>query len=561
MQNKDKYHAVLIKISYEYLNLNFVFFHCIIDKGSQPQKYYMQGRVYMRRSVGKIYIKKEKKWNVICTLVVLCIMAVVIAILELIPGGSPELGYSDMNGMGRSFLYPFVFTDSRNDLYILKDDMSVTAIDDGVTSPLHDPGNDQIYYVKNRTLYEYSIKSNDRVALNENTAEFSLLGNRRAVVCRGETGDLALYMFRGNQTKPLAKSGQNENTQNPMYAVSDEGVLFSNGNSLIYSDYLGRTTTITEELNTSRKFYISDDGELICYYVNEIMHICELDGSVIYSGDNVQPVLYQQTPVFVIPSTLELESGDGIPFKYFLKDINTVSGRTSSLQSGNYTVGTLQYFTGSALETVSKNVYRVIYYSKNDNFLLFSVLDGNEMDIYMTTDGNKPIKQIRCGAADSFIFDDRTNYLYYQDQSGELYRYDVYDVDCKTVKVASGTGNIYDYYNRPFIAYEDAAQNEIYLVYKDKIERMDSNTEMRLYGRSNDIYLLCRQNADGNMTMDYVKENRLTRIANNVGTSVFFDRDLESVIYSENDVLYVWNSNQILQIGQYRNIRAADIVK
>lgn len=515
----------------------------------------------MRRSVGKTYIKKERKWNIICTLAVLCIMAVVIAILELLPGGSPELGYSDMNGIGRSFMYPFVFTNAGNDLYILKDDMSVTAIDDGVSLPLHDPVNDEVYYVKNSVLYEYSVKANNRVVLNENTVEYSLLGNRRAIVCSGESGELTLYMFKGNQTKLLAAPASEDGSQSPVYAVSDEGVLYSSGNSLMYSDYLGRITIITDELNTSRKFYISDDGELICYYVNDVMYISELDGSVKHSASNVQPILYHRPPVFVMPTTHESESGDGIPFRYFLRDISTVSAQASPASANNYTVGTLQYFTGTTLKTVAENVYRVIYYSKDDDFLLYSVLDGEEMDIYMTTDGKKPVKQIRCGSTDNFIFDDRTNYLYYQNPDGELYRYDIYDVKCKTVKVAGGTGNVFDYYNRPFIAYEDAKRDEIYLVLKDKIERMDLNTEMRLYGRSNDVYLLCRQNADGNMTMDHVSENKLTRIANNADTSVFFDRDIESVIYSENGVLYVWRGGQTSKIGEYSNIKAADIVK
>lgn len=55
----------------------------------------------MRRK--KQYIKKEKKWNVIFTLITIVIVMIVIAIIELLPGRVPELGYSDMNGVGRSF--------------------------------------------------------------------------------------------------------------------------------------------------------------------------------------------------------------------------------------------------------------------------------------------------------------------------------------------------------------------------------------------------------------------------------------------------------------------------
>ena len=62
----------------------------------------------MHRNNGKKYIKKEKKWNVIITLLTIVIVMVVIAVIELLPSRVPELGYSDMNGVGRTFLYPFV---------------------------------------------------------------------------------------------------------------------------------------------------------------------------------------------------------------------------------------------------------------------------------------------------------------------------------------------------------------------------------------------------------------------------------------------------------------------
>ena len=106
----------------------------------------------MRRNIGKTYIKKEKKWNLIITLITIAVVAVVIAVIELLPGSAPELGYSDMNGVGRSFMYPFVFLDSNSNLYLMKEDCTVTAIDDAVAAPVHDSVNDQIYYLRNNIL-------------------------------------------------------------------------------------------------------------------------------------------------------------------------------------------------------------------------------------------------------------------------------------------------------------------------------------------------------------------------------------------------------------------------
>lgn len=511
----------------------------------------------MHRNIGKTYIIKEKKWNVIFTLITIVIVMIVIAILELLPGRVPELGYSDMNGVGRSFLYPFVFLDGQNNLYLMQEDNAVVNIDDNVTNPVHDSANGKIYYIKNNILYEYSLKSNSRIILNENTAEYSLMGNRRAIVCTSSQNKIQLYMFKGDQAKLLTETDQETAAA---YAVSAEGVLFSDGNKLLYSDYIGRTRVITENLNTAKKFYISEDGSRICYYENDMLYIADTKGAVIEKIVNGQPVLFQNEPLLVLPSTNERDSNGGIPFKYFLSDISLVYHPENN-NAAEYTAGSLQYFDGSELKKIAANVYKVIYYSTEDDFLLYSVLNGNRMELYMTAKGKAPVKQISCGINDKFIFDDRTNYLYYQEEDGTLYRYDIYDVKLKVAKIAENTSNIYDYYNKSFVAYDDALRDETYLVLKDKIERIDSNFEKRLYGRSNDIYLLCRQNPDGFMTLDYVVEDKLTRIANNAGTNFFFDRDMEYVVYNEKGNLYVWHNGEISCAGEYQDIKAVDIIK
>ena len=141
-----------------------------------------------------------------------------------------------------------------------------------------------------------------------------------------------------------------------------------------------------------------------------------------------------------------------------------------------------------------------------------------------------------------------------------MWRYDIYDVDCKKVKIAEDVGNVYDYYGKPFVAYTDKEQQFVYLVLKDQIVRMEANLDVRLYGRNHDVYLLCRQNANGLMTLDYVFEDRLTRIANNVGSNIFFDKDLGYVIYNENQKMYLWHNGNIVDIGEYEAVKAVDII-
>lgn len=144
------------------------------------------------------------------------------------------------------------------------------------------PRTARFYYLKNNVLHEYSLKTNSRIVLNENIAGYSLMGNRRAIVCTDLSNEILLYMFKGNQTKRLSESGDGQSAAS--YTVSAEGVLFADGRKLVYSDYMGRTHIITENLNTAKRFYLSDDGSRICYFENDNMYIAGIDGEPIQKG-------------------------------------------------------------------------------------------------------------------------------------------------------------------------------------------------------------------------------------------------------------------------------------
>jgi hypothetical protein len=507
------------------------------------------------RKIGKTYIKKEKKLSFLITLITLVVVGMVIAVIELLPGDVPELGYSEQNGLGRSFMYPFVFTDGHDQLFIMKEDNSVVTVDNNVSYSLHDSAYEKVYYIRNTMIYEYSIKTNDRVALCDNAKEFSLLGNRRGIVYTDTSNRLLLYLFKGEENVLLSTEG---NTELPYYVVSDEGVVFADGQTLKYCDYFGESKVITENLNTLKKFYISSDNEYICYYEENTLILSRSNAKQIKKLENGQMILCQEETALMYPTTNELKDNDGVPFNYFLSNIEQVD--TNSNKSGTYKTGVLQYFNGNKFTEIATDIYKVIYYSQEDNFLLYTVLNGDKMDVYMTSKGGTPKKHISCDINNIFLFDNRTNYLYYRDAEGMLWRYDIYDTKHKTVKLAEDISNIYDYYNKPFVAYTDKEQQHVYLILKDKIERTDADYDIRLYGRSHETYLLCRRNSNGLMTLDYVFEDRLTRIANNVGLNVYFDRDLEYAVYNENSKMYIWHNGEIICIGDYEAVKAVDII-
>jgi len=145
-----------------------------------------------------------------------------------------------------------------------KDDQQAsqpTAENEGsADSVVHDSADDRIYYLKNNILYEYSIKENNRFSLCKNVSEFSILGNKRGIICKDELGRIIMYMFKGKEIKVLSQEPYAEAS----YAVSQEGVLYSNGNKLYYCNYLGKIYTISENFNSSKPFYISENNGL-CY--------------------------------------------------------------------------------------------------------------------------------------------------------------------------------------------------------------------------------------------------------------------------------------------------------
>lgn len=506
----------------------------------------------MKRTVGKTYIRRERKWNFIITAAVLVAVAVTVAIVELLPWNAHELGYSDLNGVGRTFLYPFTFTDAQNNLYLLNEKNKVLSIDSSVSEPIHDSENNKIYYIKNNTLYEYNIKTNDRVDISYNVVKFKLIGNRRAIVCSDINDNIFMYMFKGEKTVVLSEASDDLASS---YIVSDTGVLFAKGNKLMYCDYLGEINTVSDNISAAKKYYISKDGNKVCFYENDNMVIAYTNGKKILSMNNCQPIVNQRESTLIPPVTNELIGSDGIPFKYFIQRSD------ANMEPSAVNKGTLLYYRNGKLKELSENVYSVIHYSEEDDFILYTVLEGEKTYVYMGSNGIKTKKQIGCSISDKFLFDNRSGYLYFRNLEGTLYRYDVYDSKLKIVKIAENTDNFYDYYNKPFVAYTDIENTTLYLIEKNKIDALSAHNEKRLYGRINEVYLLCTKNEDGKMTLDYVLDDRMTRISNNAGANVFFDRDMQHIVYNESDKLYIWRSGETLCIGDYKDIKTVDIIK
>ena len=96
-------------------------------------------------------------------------------------------------------------------------------------------------------------------------------------------------------------------------------------------------------------------------------------GKTIQKLDNGQLLINQPETALVYPTTNELSGNDGVEFKYFLSNIEQVEPNAEN--SVKHSAGVLKYFSGNKFSQIATDIYKVIYYSKEDNFLLYTVLN------------------------------------------------------------------------------------------------------------------------------------------------------------------------------------------
>lgn len=160
-----------------------------------------------------------------------------------------------------------------------------------------------------------------------------------------------------------------------------------------------------------------------------------------------------------------------------------------------------------------------------------------------------------------YIFDNEQGYLYINEQSGYLSRINIYDKNLRIEHVTDHASNIYEYRNKAIALYENMeADCQYYILENNKIERVSSN-EKRLYGFDDDSYLLLRSIQNGSVSLDLVTPDGMKRITGNLINNLFYDKNLEEVLYTTDDSLYLWKNNKSIVIGKFAQMQAALITE
>lgn len=476
--------------------------------------------------------------------------AIVIAVFALITNSHAAEWLSGNNGVARESMFPFVFT-SGGSLYILNEELKVSGIDDNVKNTVHDTEFERVYYTRNGDLYEYDISKNTRVKLCGGVKDFFLFEERKSIMYTTENGGVYVYKYNGKSSVMLRESfTEIEGTVKSVtageecFAYLDKYDAESGTAELYVADINGKSRLICDRADAARSIYIWKGNSFISYYSNSELVIARQDGTVCERLKNASVVIAGNRNYATAVCTDIKSYGDAKNVKYILSDIN---------EDGSE--GTLQYVTKSAagisLKKIADGVKSIVGCIDEDCAVVFSKESGSGADIYKTQKGGGPVKITHCDIGESVFFDASSRCVYIKNTENRLVRIDINDRDFSEITVSYDADTVYPYAGKSFtvVVGNDKTTQSI-ITKNNKIESYPVN-EARLYGKYDNKYLLCRENANGAFSLDFVNGREMTRIAESAARNVVIDKKIENVVYLAEGKLYIWRGGESFLIGEY----------
>lgn len=452
-------------------------------------------------------------------------------------------------------MFPFVYTDGDNSLYVLREDKEITAIDDSVSYSVHDFRKEKVYYLRDHVLYEYNIPGDSRKILVAGfVSSFKILDDRSTIIYATLSGDLHLYDCPNQTSKEIGKNG-----------ISDLSVLSATGKShLLYldgferdgatadlycADNNGETRLVADNIAASsqeRTFSISPDDRYITYKKENVFYILDFDGRELAAVENGSLIEERPQTVVIDSGTKLSYCNEGVPVTYILQ----AEGDTF----------TLSYFTGKGRTTISENVKTIISYTERSDRIFYTVSstenpDGT--DVMMSVDGEAPVKVISASADAEFVWNENGGRLYTLDDN-VLYRIHVFD-DFKTKEVASGVYGLQAYLGKPFVVYTDVMGNSYYVLSESGVEQVGVGAE-RLYGLDSSKYLLASVYSGDKLSLDYVDGESMRRINSNVISVLAFDKNIENVLYLTAEGLMLKNGKETVNLGSVSAVVPTEMI-
>ena len=509
----------------------------------------------MGKKPGRIYVEKDFRKNALTLTAVLLFTAVIIAMISIWPTQAPQLGDVSKNGVARSFLFPLVYTDGDNSLYVLRENKKITAIDDSVSYSVHDFRKEKVYYLRDHVLYEYNISGDSRKILAAGfVSSFKVLEDRSSILYTTLDGTLYLYDCPKKTSKPIGKNSDSDlsvlskagkshflyisgmekgNTAADLYCADNDGEvrLISHG--------------VTADSETAR-FSVSSDDRYITFEKENVLHITDFNGRELASSEN-SVLLEERLPQVVLDSGTRLSyCNEGTPVKYILQKREKCDA--------------LLYFTGRGLKTLSEEVLSILCYSESSGRIFFTVPSGESaqrVDVMMSVNGSAPVKAATASADSVFVWNDDSGRLYFLDGT-VLYRVQVFD-DFKTREIATGVYGLRAYLGKPFVVYTDVQGNDYYVLSEGDVEQVGVKTD-RLYGLDSSKYLLASGYSGNKMSLDYVDGESMRRINSNVTAVLAFDKNIENVLYLAGGKMLLKSGEETVSLGSLDSVTLTDMI-
>lgn len=502
----------------------------------------------------KGFVAKDRRGTLVFFGSVLLVAVIVIAALSLLPGRFVHIGGRENSGVGRYAMFPFVFHNDEGMLYVVRDNtMACSEVDDSVTKSVYDSPMNLVYYIRSDILYCYNIKTNTRTELIQDVQDFILTDKRKVIYYVDCAGNLKYY----NGTISGILSEKKGDLPERYYVCSNNRLLFledytkEDGTArLCLASGEGTVRKYDIRIQGEKLFAFNQSGTRICFYQGNELCIMNEQGRIIARFENGTPV------ADTVQATLVNSTTQYVTYTKQTSDCYIVTSGDGEAQSR------LVYYNGNKTKEIAQSIEHILYYSEERDMILYTVLQADgSLKVYKSVEGGKAEAQLSCRPDTKFLFDSQSDYLYYQLLDGSLYRYNIYDVNRKSVKVASNTGLLYQYPNKPFVGYESQNGDQIYLVHSDNVIRQyDGKKEVQLYGLREDRYFLLRTYGNNRISLDYVEGKAMTRLSGDVGQQIFFDEKMKYVLYTSDGKLYGWDKTNTIEIGIFGAIYAVPIL-
>lgn len=475
----------------------------------------------MKNSNGKAYISRNIKGTVITVCAVLFAVGVLVCVFALLQTGRTVRKRSGNSGLGRYPMFPFYYTDSGS-LYVVKDASSgVQEADDSVEKCVTVSLENSVYYLRENIFYRYSAANGKRTKIENNVCDFTVSEDGKIIVY--EKPDGSVYIRYGSAVKMIFQG--TGRTDSARWEISDGKAVFllneSERTCLRICDIYGNEKILTEKADFEGSFGKMSDNSLYYYMSDGILFVVNESGNEVF----------------------RLEGGSVLT-----DDVN--SG------AGNYVYdskGALYYVMSSEAVKITDSLYKVISFSRDDGFLVYSASENDMICIYTCIRG-KSLDRQRIFSPDTvFVYEDIYSILYCLGKDGVLKSYNIYDVNLEITAVAYHIESIDRYEEKGFVVCRKDNEDKTLIVRNNAvIQESEGKNDLFLYGRPDDVFLLVREREDC-FSVDYGDSDGLMRICPK-GNVVAFDEKVEYVLYYSDEGLYLWHGGENVYIGKCSDI-------